>query len=65
MLKLSAPKVGWGENRRDGKGRMKNRGENVVFPFLVQERKIEGKKIKRKKITVVPQIFIVPIWEEN
>ena len=65
MLKLSPPKVGWGENKMDGIGREKNVGENVVFHYLVQERKIEGKKIKLKKITLVPQIFMLPIWEEN
>ena len=64
-LKLSPPKVVWGENRRDGKGRKENGEENVVFPCLVLERKIEGKQIKQKKITLVPQIFILPIWKEN
>ena len=39
------------ENGRDGKGRKENRGENVVFPCLVQERKQEGNKTKWKKIT--------------
>lgn len=30
---------GWSDNRRDEKSRKKNRGENIIFPCLVQERK--------------------------
>lgn len=30
---------GWSDNRRDEKRRKKNRGENIIFPCLVQERK--------------------------
>ena len=56
---------GWDENRRDEKGREENREENVVFPYLIQERKQEGKKTMQKKNTLDPQIFILSIWEEN
>ena len=40
-------------------------GENDIFHFLVQERKYKGWKILGKKIHPDPQIFILPIWEEN
>ena len=58
----------WSENRKDGKGRVENREENDVFPYLVQERKHKGWKIIKilgKKIHPGPQIFILPIWEEK
>ena len=64
-LTTQAP-FGWDENRTDGKEGKKNREENIFFsPCLVQERKQEGKKTMKKKITSDPQIFILLIWEEN
>ena len=34
ILKIKAP-FGWSENRKNGKGREENKGENDVFPYLV------------------------------
>ena len=48
--KLLAP-FGWSENRKYGKRRKENRGENDVFPCLVQERKHKGWKTLGKKST--------------
>ena len=48
---------GWDENKKDGKGGEENRDESTVFPCLFQERKQEGKKTMKKKITLGPQIY--------
>ena len=50
---------------RDGKRREENKGENDIFPCLVQERKHKGWKILGKKIQLGSQIFFLRIWEEN
>ena len=55
-LESKAP-FGWDENKKDGKKGEENREENTIFPYLVQERKQEGNKIMKKKITLGPQIF--------
>ena len=55
-LESKAP-FGWDENTKDGKKGTENREENTIFPYLVQERKQEGNKIMKIKITLGPQIF--------
>ena len=62
---VSQAPFGWSENWRYGKGREENKDENDVFPCLVQVRKHKGWKTLGKKIHPGPQIFILPIWEEN
>ena len=53
--KISKGTFSWGENRV----------ENGIFHSLVQERKQERQKIRRKIFPLGPPFFILPIWEEN
>ena len=39
--------------------------ENGIFHCLVEERKQERQKIKRKIFPSDPPFFILPVWEEN
>ena len=46
-------------------GREKNIVENGIFYYLVQERKQDRQKIRKKIIPSGPHFFILLIWEEK
>ena len=45
--------------------RMENRVKNDIFYYLVQERKQERQKMRRKIFPPGSHFFILPIYEEN